>query len=284
MNVQRLEQLPCWRGPVTFLPITGGITNHNYLARDGEQVYVARICGERRVLGIDRSNEVSCQRAAAEIGMAPRVVHHEDGVLVSQFVRGRTLTVEEVRDSEMLRRLAETLRRLHGAWDRLTGELLYFSPFQTIRTYVASARRLGAVLPEDIDELSSDAGQRSRAIRPFQPTLCHNDLLAANILDDGNRVWLVDWEYAGMGNPLFDLASVAGNCQLDAAAEETLLRAYRGRYDPVDHREIKTLKLASLLREALWGVLQTVSSDLDFDYESYASDYFAAYRRARMEP
>ncbi|MFO0947658.1 MAG: phosphotransferase [Planctomycetota bacterium] len=283
MSVERLENLSCWRGTVSLTPITGGITNRNYLVRDLDQWYVARICENKRVLGIDRVNEVACQRAAAEAGIAPPIVHHEPGILVSQFVQGKTLDPASVRETDMLKRIAATLQRLHGARDALTGELLYFSPFQTIRTYVASARRLGAPLPEDIDELVQDSVDWSRRMRPFQPTLCHNDLLAANLLADVSQLWLVDWEYAGMGHPLFDLASVAGNCQLSPGEEEFLLRAYQGFVDPIDQAEVRILKTASLLREALWGAIQIVFSDLAFDYAKYASDYFAEYRKARIE-
>src|SRR5205823_3331421 len=103
-------------------------------------------------------------------------------------------------------------------------------------------------------------------VRPFTPTLCHNDLLAANILDDGRRIWLVDWEYAGVGHPLFDLAGVSGNCGFTPAMDLALLRAYRGHLRRRDLRELGILKAMSLLREALWAVIQAVASDIDFDY------------------
>jgi thiamine kinase-like enzyme len=121
----------------------------------------------------------------------------------------------------------------------------------------------------------------SRTIAPFQPVLCHNDLLAANLIDDGDRVWLVDWEYAGMGHPLFDLAGVSANCAFPEPLELALLMEYRGLVDPRDVRELRVLKAMSLLREALWSVIQTVASDIDFDYHAYADDNFTAYREAR---
>src|SRR5581483_3768020 len=99
------------------------------------------------------------------------------------------------------------LRRLHGAWDALAGEVLYFCPFQTVRTYAQTAARLGAGMPHDVAAILEDARGLSRRIAPFRPVLCHNDLLSANLIDDGRRLWLVDWEYAGIGHPLFDLAN-----------------------------------------------------------------------------
>jgi thiamine kinase-like enzyme len=283
VHMQRLESLDFWPGPISVEPLPGGITNFNYRVRSGDNAYVARLCVERILLGIDRRNEIVCQRAAHAIGVAPEVVHHEDGVLVSTHLDARTLDAAAVRDASFVPRLGALLRELHGAWDRLTGELLYFSAFQTVRTYARTARELHAALPDDIDDLLEDARLLAGQVAPFVPVLCHNDLLAANILDDGARVWLVDWEYAGVGHPLFDLASVSSNCAFPEDLELALLESYRGRVDPRDLRELRILKTTSLLREALWSVIQTVASDIAFDYVKYADDNFAAYRAARAE-
>ena len=139
-----LRRLDFVKGPIEIEPIAGGITNHNFVVRVGGEAYVARLCEERPLLGIDRRNEVVCQQAASERGLAPEVVHHEPGLLVSRFVEGRTLTAADVRQPQCLGRLAATLQRLHQSWDTLTGELLYFCPFQTVRTYARTAARLGA--------------------------------------------------------------------------------------------------------------------------------------------
>ncbi|MGE3822014.1 MAG: phosphotransferase, partial [Isosphaeraceae bacterium] len=281
LHTQRLQSLDFWPGPITIDPLPGGITNHNYLVRSDGRAFVARLSVERPLLGIDRRTEVVCQRAAHDFGVAPAVVHHEDGVLISAHLQARTLDAAGVRDPAFFPRLARLLRVLHDSWDQLSGEVLYFSAFQTVRTYAKNARELKADLPPDLDALLDDARILAREIAPFTPVLCHNDLLAANILDDGESVWLVDWEYAGVGHPLFDLAGVAGNCEFSEDAEVAMLEAYRGRLDPRDLRELRVLKATSLLREALWAVIQTVASDLPFDYHKYAADNFAAYREAR---
>jgi thiamine kinase-like enzyme len=283
VHLQRLQALDVWPGPTTMEPLPGGITNHNFLVRSGARAFVARVCVERPMLGIDRRNEVVCQRAAHALGVAPAVVHQESGVLVSEHIEGKTLTAEDVRDPAFVPRLAGLLRALHDGWDRLTGEVLYFSAFQTVRTYARTARELNARLPDDADGLLEDARRLARRVAPFVPVLCHNDLLAANILDDGRRVWLVDWEYAGVGHPLFDLANASANGRFPDALEAELLAAYRGSRaaDPRDLAELRVFKAMSLLREALWSVIQTVASDIAFDYERYADDNFRAYREAR---
>ena len=279
-HAEQIRSLPIWSAPIRLQPLGGGITNRNYLVDDAGERFVARIGAELLILGIDRRNEAQCHRAAQSLGVAPPLVYGENGVLVSRFVPGRTLNAASAREPGVAPRLAQVLRQLHEGWDGLIGELLFFCPFQASRTYVATSRRLGAALPGDIDEMLETARRLSRTIAPFTPTLCHNDLLPANILDDGDRIWIVDWEYAGMGNPLFDLAGISANCGYSEEQEIALLESYRGELRHQDLYELRVLKVASLLRDALWGVVQTAVSDLDFDYHEYARYHFEKYRSA----
>lgn len=283
MSVDRIRALGCWSGPISVEPMTGGITNVSYRVRDRENSYVVRCCEDRSYLGIDRRNEQVCQEAAYRASVAPEVVHCADNLLVTRYIDATTLSAEEVRNKSLLMRLAETIRQLHDARETLAGQMLYFCPFQTIRTYAATARRLNAKLPDGLDEFVGDAGRLAGEMRPFHPTLCHNDLLAPNILDDGQKLWLVDWEYAGIGNPLFDLASISSNSGLNEELDGTLIAAYAGRVDEQTRREIRILKTVSLLREALWSVIQTVASDIEFDYEQYTATNLAAYAHARRQ-
>ncbi len=279
--IRRLRKLDWGRGPMVIEPISGGISNHNYLVRVGGRAYVARVCQERPLLGIDRRSEVVCHQAASALGLAPEVVHHEPGLLVARFVDGHTLGPAEVRSADVLVRLATLLRHLHEAWDALTGEFVYFCPFQTIRTYARSAARLKAKLPADMDALLEDARELAHRIGTFRPVLCHNDLLAANLIDDGRRLWLLDWEYAGVGHPVFDLANASANATFSDDQDRALLETYRGHVDSRDLADLRIFKAASHLRESLWSTIQTVASDIDFDYQRYAAANLEAYREAR---
>ena len=209
------------------------------------------------------------------------MIHHEPGLLVTRFVEGRTLDPQAVRDPALLPRLAALLGHLHEGWDVLTGEVLYFCPFQAARTYAHTAARLNAVLPEDIEPILDDVRTLARRIAPFRPVLCHNDLMPANLIDDGQRLWLLDWEYAGAGHPLFDLANASANAGFSLEQEQALLEAYRPSPPPTDLAELRIFKVVSLLRESLWGTIQTVASDIEFDYRGYARDNLEAYRAAR---
>jgi thiamine kinase-like enzyme len=281
--IRRLRRLEFCRGPLDVEPIAGGITNQNFVVRVGGQAYVARLSQQRPLLGIDRRNEVVCHQAASARGLAPAVVHHQEGLLVTRFVQGRTLGPADVRSPAVIERLAERLRRLHEGWDALTGEILYFCPFQAIRTYAESAARLRADEPDDLEPMLDDARRLARRIAPFRPVLCHNDLMTANLIDDGRRLWVVDWEYAGVGHPLFDLANASANATFSDDQDQALLAAYRtrGPVDPRDLAELRIFKAVSFLRDALWAVIQTVASDIDFDYRRYAAENFQAYREAR---
>jgi thiamine kinase-like enzyme len=280
--VRRLRRLELGRGPVKLERIPGGISNHNFAVWLAGQVYFARLCDERPLLGIDRRNEVVCQQGAGARDLAPQVIHHERGLLLTRLVTGRTLAQEQVREPNLITRLAESLAHLHDGWDALTGEMLYFCPFQTIRTYARTAQRLGAVLPADLGALLEDARALARRIGPFRPVLCHNDLMPANLMDDGRKLWLVDWEYAGAGHPLFDLGNAAANAGFTDEQDFALLESYRGRIDDRELSILRIFKAVSLLRESLWSTIQTVASDIEFDYHKYGAQNLQAYREARV--
>jgi thiamine kinase-like enzyme len=280
VHTERIRSLPIWSGTIALEPLHGGITNRNFLVHDGSERFVARVGEELLILGIDRRNELQCHRAAESLGVAPPLLYGENGVLVSRYISSRTLDASGAREPGFAPRLAQVLRQLHDGWDSLIGDLLFFSPFQASRTYVATSRRIGAELPSDIDEMLEATRKLSHTLSPYIPALCHNDMLPANVLDDGGRVWIVDWEYAGMGHPLFDLAGISANCGFSDDQDVEFLTSYRGEFRPRDLYELRVLKVASLLRDALWGVVQTVASDLDVNYSEYVRIYFEKYREA----
>ncbi len=287
--LRRLRRLDLIRGRVAIDRLGGGITNHNFAVGAPDGKYMARLGEDLPLLGVDRRNEVACHRAAAELELAPRLVYHEPGLLVSRFVEGQTMTAADLRDSGRLARAVALLRHLHQSRDELIGEFLSFCPFRASFTYARTAARLGAALPAGLGAVLEDALRLSRRIGPFRPSLCHNDLLPANWIDDGRRLWLVDWEYAGIGHPLFDLANLAATCGLESDREPEILEVYRGPntgpIDPAELAEFRIFRAASLLREALWSEVQTVASDIDFDYRRYADENHQAYReyRTRLE-
>jgi thiamine kinase-like enzyme len=252
-------------------PLGGGITNHNYKVDAGGESFVLRIGGaETELLGIDRANERDASLVAAALGIAPDVVSfvEPEGHLVTRFVAGKAGEVSVV-DAAAL------LRRLH-AGPQIPGR---FDVLAVVDEYATRARVRGVSPPEAFAEARrvGEAVAARLGRRPEAP--CHNDLLAANFISGDGRTWIVDWEYAAMGDPAFDLANFAVSNGLDQEGDAELLRAYGS-----DEADVHVLmRYLSDFREAMWGVLQQAISTLDFDFAAYAGEHFERLARTESE-
>ena len=272
----------------TVVQLEGGITNRNFRVNFGGTDYVVRLPGKRtELLGIDRQAECIANKAAAELGIAPKVAAllEEPSCLVTVFVSGREMKAEELRERETIAEVAHDLRRLHDSGTDLPSE---FDSFRLVEQYAETGRANGSEPPEGYDAALEAAHAIERAVRDqpgHEPVPAHNDLLPANFLRDGDRMQLIDWEYAGMGDRWFDLGNFAVNNELDDEQEAQLLEAYFG--EPPDDRRRATLKLFRFMsdfREAMWGVVQTGLSELDFDFREYAQKHFDRLEKARHDP
>jgi thiamine kinase-like enzyme len=274
-TVERLEaQLGPAEGEPTVLG--GGITNHNFRARFGGREVVVRLPGnDTELLGSDRPGEREANSLAAAVGVAPEVLAHlEDPVvLVTAFVEGPTMEAAELREPRALAEVAAALRKIHGCG---TIEAT-FDPFRLVEDYAAATRERGGEVPPAY-EVAHAAAVRIEAAPALDgggPVLCHDDLLPANFIATPAGIRIVDWEYAGMGNPWFDLGNFAVNNELGATEEEAFLSAYLGAPPtPADLAALRLMRLMSDFREAMWGVVQQAISDLDFDFEEYATKHF----------
>jgi thiamine kinase-like enzyme len=280
--IARAAGLACWSGPVAPEPLTGGITNKNYLVRDRRERFVVRIGDDIPVHQVMRFNELAASRAAAAVGLSPQVVHSEAGALVFRFIEGKTLAAEDVRPRPMLARILPLIRRCHREVPQhLRGPALIFWVFHILRDYAATLQEGKNRWIPELPRLLRAAAALEAAIGPIDVVYGHNDLLPANFIDDGTRLWLIDWDYAGFNSPLFDLGNLCSNNEVAPEDEDWLLEAYFER--PLDdglRRRYRTMKCASLLREAMWGMVSEIHSTLDFDYRAYASDYLARFERA----
>ncbi|MFO1350418.1 MAG: phosphotransferase [Gammaproteobacteria bacterium] len=278
----RAARLPCWRGPVAPEPLSGGITNHNFRVSDGALQYVVRIGADILVHQVMRFNELAASRAAHAAGLAPEVVYAEPGVLVLRYIEGKTLTPEAIRARAMLERIVPLLRRCHhDVAKHLRGPVLAFWVFHVLRDYAHTLREARSRMAPELPALMAKAERLEQWVGPIDLVFGHNDLLAANVIDDGQRLWLVDWEYAGFNSPLFDLGGLASNNDLGRADEEWLLEAYFDQ--PVNgglRRRYHAMKCASLLREALWSLVSEHHSRLDFDYRAYTAENLRRFTEA----
>jgi thiamine kinase-like enzyme len=245
-------------------PLEGGLTNRNYLVHADGQAYVVRVAGaDTALLGIDRDREAACARAAAVAGVGPEVVAYlcEPAMLVTRFAPGALLTDASLRNSQTLQRVVQALRRCHDC--PTPAEAADFSPFATTRRYHALANERGVPASAELVRAFESLTRLERDAQAAEPPcLCHNDLLPANLIDDGRRVWIIDWEFAGRGDRFFDLGNLAVNGGFDEEQEHELLAAYFGEVRHEHLHRLKLMRLASDLREATWGYLQSAISNL----------------------
>ncbi|MBI5029015.1 MAG: phosphotransferase family protein [Chloroflexi bacterium] len=274
---QALARVPMWQGiaDLKSTPLGGGITNRNFrVDAGGGESFVLRIGGQdTELLGINRANEFAANVAAARIGVAPEVVYfiEPEGYLVTRFLAARPLPREEIGKPENIRRVAETLKRIH-AMPAIPGT---FSPFRMVEDYAATARRYTVQFPDNFDWLMARMNEIETAFLrdPFTPHPCHNDLLNENFLDDG-ALRIIDWEYAGMGDIVFDLANFAVHHGFSDEQDQFLLQCYFGEATSRRMARHKLMKIASDCREAMWGMVQIGISKLDFDFRAYADKHF----------
>ena len=283
---RRVRALRCWDDAegLGIEPLAGGMTNANYLVRDGGSRSVVRLGDDIPEHHVSRAAELAASRAAHAAGVAPAVRHHAPGALVLEHVAGRTLAPEDIAgDGTLLERVVALLGRVHREIPHhLRGPAPVFWVFHTVRDYAATLREGRSPHAGELDALLDVAATLERAAAPFDIVFGHNDLLAANLIDDGERLWLVDWEYAGLNTPLFDLGGLATNNALDEAAERRMLGRYFGRApDEALWRRYLAMSCASLLRETLWSMVSERHSSLDVDYAAYTAENRERFERAR---
>jgi thiamine kinase-like enzyme len=274
-----------WPGRTTQVEVLGGgITNQNLkVTLEDGSAFVLRIAGQDTDrLGIDRQVEHAASLAASVVGVGPEVVDfvQPEGYLVTRFIEGTIVPVEQMHEAETIRRVATSLRAVHKG-PQLARR---FDPFQIVEDYRTTAFSKGVTVPDGYVRARQVARRIAAARGPVAERPCHNDLLNANFIDDGTLIRIVDWEYAGNGDIFFDLANFSVNNQLDEDARRLLLAAYFGSVRPADERALELMRFMSDFREAMWGVVQTAISTLDFDFPNYADEHFARLDETAADP
>jgi thiamine kinase-like enzyme len=268
------------------VPLEGGITNRNYLVSMGGKRLVIRVPGkDTSLLGIDRSAERVANENAARAGVAPKVVAQLDDppCLVTEFVECTEMTSEDLRDHDTMKAVVAQIRKVPDSGATLPNS---FDSFRVVEDYRATAEGRGGDIPDAFDQAHETAREIEAALSgpEHEPVPCHNDLLAGNFLRGSDQIWIVDWEYAGMGDRYFDLANFSINNELNEDQHPELLADYFG--EEATLRRLATLRLMFFMsdfREAMWGVVQTVASDLDFDFVDYATTHFARMQKTAAD-
>jgi thiamine kinase-like enzyme len=278
-----IRSLPCWRGPPAIEPLRGGLSNANFKVTDGEGAYVVRVGRDFPFHHVSRRREAAATLAAEAAALAPRVVHVGDGVLVCGFIEGRTLEAADLREN--LEAVVALIRRCHGEMRaRIRGEATMFWVFHVIRDYADALRAGGHAIAPELPALMAITTELEAMQVPLPIVFGHHDLLPSNFLDDGRRLWLIDWEYAGFGTPMFDLANMADNGEFGADLETRMLTLYFDRApDEATRESFSAMKLASALREMLWAMVSELHlAAPGVDYAAYSASCRTKFERVRL--
>ncbi|RST83824.1 choline kinase [Aquibium carbonis] len=270
-DLARIRALPIWSGPVEPVPLHGGLSNQSYTVDDAGQTYVVRLGRDYVFHHVIRERELMTARAAHAGGFAPEIVHAEPGVTVSRFIDGKPFSEADMRAK--IGDVAAIVRRFHDEMPcHVSGPGFIFWPFHVIRDYALTLSAGRSAFTGDLPGWLALAEGLEAAQIPLPIVFGHHDFLPANIIDDGDRLWLIDFEYAGFGTAMFDLAGIASNAGFSAEESEALLGQYFGRPPSSDIRRAHAaMQCASLLREAMWGMVSALHLDNPgIDYDAYA--------------
>ncbi|TME04336.1 MAG: LPS biosynthesis choline kinase [Chloroflexi bacterium] len=268
---QAVSRVSLWKDrEVRITPLSGGLTNENYLVEVGGQRYVMRLPGQStELLSIDRANEIYNTKAAATTGIGPKVLEHVAGVdvMVLEFIPGPTMSAKTLQSKQMAARMAQSFHRLHAAPRFLQD----FNMFRLIETYLGIVDAHEVAIPPDYRDWLPTVAEIERAVStgalPLAP--CHNDLLCENFIDDGTALRIVDYELSGNNDPCFDLGNTAQEAEFDQELRAALCEAYFGT---VDGRQLARMNLFALMSDVgwtLWGAIQSKISEVDFDFAGY---------------
>ena len=280
-----VASLDFWSSAVEPQPLDGGITNTNFIVDDRGQRFVVRVGDDIPIHGVMRFNELAAARAAHAAGISPEIVYQAEGVFVMRFIEGHTLSEEDVRQQPNLERIIPLIQTCHTEIPRyLKGPMLIFWPFHVCRSYILTAREGNSRMMDSMPLFVDINEKLEAAVGEVKVVFGHNDLLAANFIDDGKRLWLLDWDYAGFNTGLFDLAGLSSNNELSPEQEDWVLETYYQQ--PVTDRQrrrLAAMKCVSLLRETLWSIVSEIHSTLAFDYENYTQKNLTRLEQAYGE-
>ena len=276
----KIKSLPIWKNLENIEPLEGGITNLNFLVSDSGSKSVVRLGSDIPEHLVYRSNEIIVSEAAYQIGVSPKLIYNEPGVLVLEFIESKTLEPKTVREN--LNKIVPIIRKIHDEIpNKLSGQPQIFWVFYVIKYYSNYLLNNNSSHISLIPSLLKKAEKLEKLSSPREIVFGHNDLLAANFLDDGSKIWVVDWEYGGFNDPLFDIGGLSSNNDLDENLENEVLEMYF-KEKPSKDLIIKynAMKTASLLRETMWSMVSEITSKIEFNYAEYTSDNLKKFEKS----
>jgi len=260
-----LTQLECFSGNIEVEPLIGGLCNKSFVVSDENCRHVARIGTDIEVHGIIQSSVQASMKAAADIGISPKISYFEPSLVILDYLTGGCLRPEDfIEDAKCMEKIVAALKMVHSGSAQVRGTLTYFWPFQVIRNYVQIGTDKQSRLSDQFPSILRINDLLEKAVSRYTPVLTHNDTVPQNFMfDDDRNVWIIDWDYGGYGHPMFDLVGVSSNADMAPDYEKILFEMYFGSLSDDLHRQLTAFKLILNLREYMWGMVQEVTSELD---------------------
>ncbi len=274
---ERIEAIPFWSGPISWEPLNGGLSNESFTVAHGGEKFVVRFGKDFPFHHVFRDREIMATRAARAAGFAPELVYAEPGIMISRFLEAKTYGPEDVQAN--IGKIAETVSRFHNTMaSHVSGPGFIFWVFHVIRDYANTLREGGSRMLDNLPGYLELAAEMEGAQVPLPIIYGHHDFLPANFMDDGDKLWIIDFEYAGFSTAMFDLAGVTSNAGFDAAQADVLLTHYFGKSpDAALKKSHAAMQCASLLREAMWSMVSELHLDAPgVDYVAYSEENLEA--------
>ena len=276
----RVRSLAVWKGTISAAPLKGGVSNASFAVSDATGKYVVRVGEDYPCHQVSRAREAIAARAAFAAGLSPEVVHTEAGIMVLRYLDARTYGEADVRGNAAA--CVEIIKRCHrDMGKRISGQGAIFWVFQILRDYAHALKAGNHRHVPDLPRWMAIVDELETAQVALPVIFGHHDLLPGNFMDDGKRLWLIDWEYGAFGTAMFDLANIAANNSFDDAGEKLILETYFGKApDQSLLRAFYAMKAASALREAVWGMVSELHLNAPgVDYIAYAAEYLGRFER-----
>jgi thiamine kinase-like enzyme len=275
--------IPIWESTIEIKKIYGGITNQNFLIKDNLKKFVVRLGEDIPEHLVSRSNEIIASKAASETNISPKVIYNSKGILVLQYIESITLSAKNVRNK--INVIIPLIKKIHLEMPKkIIGQSLIFWVFHVIRNYENFLRSNKSSYIKLLPDLLHKSELLEKNSSPYEIVFGHNDLLPANFLDDGLRLWIIDWEYAGFNTPLFDRGGLASNNNFSLKEEAYLLENYsEKKVDDDTWQKYNALKCSSLLREAMWSMVSELTSKIDFNYKNYTQENLSKFNQSYKE-
>ena len=275
-----IRSLPFWKNEIKIKAIKGGLTNQNFLVQENSKKFFVRLGDDIPEHNVSRSKELIASNAAAEIGLSPAVIYNTKGVLILEYIEGAMLSTDSIVDK--LESIISLIKKIHSEMSKkLYGHSVNFGAFDAIKRYAKLLKNHKSSYTQLLPSLLFQMDKLEINTSPYDIVFCHNDLIFTNFLDDEDRLWIVDWEYSGFNNPLFDLGDFASHCNFSENKEIFLLENYfEKKINEKLLLEFNSFKCAAILREAMWSMVAELTSKIDFNFLIYTQEKLAKFNDA----